>query len=251
MTENLPPESPRVARHRHAEARRRTLTVLRSDRLTPHMQRLTLTGDLEGFVSLAPDDHIKIILPDGEQATMRDYTPRRFDPAANELTVDFALHQAGPATAWALAAQVGDKVTIGGPRGSQVVQGPTDWLLIGDETALPAIGRRIEEAPAGTRLTVIAAIPDAADAQVFASAAQVALHWVQRPETAAADPAPLLDALRGMEIGATTYVWIAAEAGVARALRTHLLDQRGHPPHWLKAKGYWVHGKADATENFD
>ena len=47
------------------------------------------------------------------------------------------------------------------------------------------------------------------------------------------------------------FVWIAAEAKVARALREHVLSERGHPPAWLKASGYWVKGVADGRETFD
>ena len=64
---------------------------------------------------------------------------------------------------------------------------------------------------------------------------------------AAADPAPLLAALRGLQLAPETFVWIAAEANVARSLRTELLG-RGHPLAWLKAAGYWVEGQTDASD---
>ena len=140
-----------ITRHRH-ETRRRLLTVESVEDLTPHMRRVVLGGsDLDGFVSLAPDDHIKLILDTGgDKPEMRDYTPRAFDPTARRLTVDFALHDAGPATAWALAAAPGDTITVGGPRGSAVVAPVFDWwLLIADETGLPAMGRWVEELAAG------------------------------------------------------------------------------------------------------
>lgn len=251
MTDSTTADTPRIVRQRH-EPRRRNLTVLQSERLTPHMQRITLHGDLTGFQSLAPDDHIKVIVGTEPDLAMRDYTPRRHDVTAGELVVDFALHQAGPATDWAMQAQAGDTLTVGGPRGSQQITGPiAHWLLVGDETALPAIGRWIEEAAPETRITAVIAVPGPADEQQFETAARVALHWVHRPESAAADPAPVLAALAGVDLPAQTFAWIAAEAGVTRALRAHLLETRGHPLHWLKAKGYWVRGQADTTETFD
>lgn len=111
-----------ITRIRH-DQRRRSLAVRRSERITPQMLRLTLAGEaLEGFASHAPDDHVKIFVPgpDGTEER-RDYTPRRHHPQTGELLIDFALHEAGPVTAWALAAQVGDTAHIGGPRGSVVV----------------------------------------------------------------------------------------------------------------------------------
>jgi len=240
-------DQPRIDRQRH-ETRRRTLTVQAREQITPNMLRLTLGGpELEGFVSAAPDDHIKVFAPDETGATvMRDYTPRRYDPVAQTLEVDFALHEAGPITAWARAADPGDSAEIGGPRGSQVITGPIQrWLLIGDETALPAIGRRVEEMADGQSVTSLVAIPGPEDAQSWATAADHLALWVARPDPA--DAAPLLDRLAQIAIPEGTFVWIAAEASVARALRDHLTG-RGQPLHWMKASGYWIAGQADASD---
>ncbi len=104
------------------------------------MLRITFSSpDLADFSSPSPDDHIELFLPDPAnpgQQVMRDYTPRAFDAARKILTLDFALHDAGPATAWALAAQPGDRLAIGGPKGSVMVADDFDfYLLIGDESA--------------------------------------------------------------------------------------------------------------------
>ena len=129
MTEN--PDARAVTRVRF-ETRRRALRVAETSYLSPNMRRVELRGDLEGFHSLSFDDHIKLFLPDpktGElvlpdpgaghgdvKALMRDYTPRRFDVAKGELTIDFALHnegegEAGPATAWARSVRPGDTLS--------------------------------------------------------------------------------------------------------------------------------------------
>lgn len=248
------PEAPVIERVRYEVVKRRALTVKSAERITPAMLRLTLAGEeLADFSSRGFDDHIKVIVPDGTGGTvMRDYTPRRHDAAANELIIDFALHDAGPATLFALSARPGDRFTIGGPRGSQVISRDiASWLLVGDETALPAIGRRIEELGAGARVTTLAAVPSPDDEQVFAGAATVESHWIHRPVAAAADPAPFIAALADIAIPAGTFVWVAAEATVARAVRAYLTGDRGVPLSWLKARGYWVKGKADSTEEFD
>lgn len=251
MTDQTPiptDEAPLFEGVRH-ELKRRRLTVASVERLTPHMIRIVAAGaDLADFASLAPDDHVKLIVPgaDGAQE-MRDYTPRAYDVAARTLTLDFAVHDAGPATAWALAAKPGDPVTIGGPRGSRVLRSLVRrWLLIGDETALPAIGRRIEELPPEAEVVLLAAVPGPQDEQRFAGAARLAARWIHRPVAAAADPLPLLEALAETEIPDDAFVWIAAEAGVARALRMAALS-RGHDRRRMKASGYWVAGEADAS----
>lgn len=242
-----------TARVRH-ELIRRHLTVKRVETITPHMLRVYLGGsDLTGFRSLAPDDHVKIFLPgDGEIVERRDYTPRRYDADANELALDFALHEAGPATAWALAAKPGDILQIGGPRGSRVVKPDFDWwLLIGDETALPAIGRRLEELPAGVAVTTIVAVTGPAEEQRFTTATNHAPVWVHRPASQADDPAPVLAALAAFVPPAGDgYVWIAAEASVARAARAWTTEV-GHPAEWLHASGYWKKGEADAHDTIE
>lgn len=252
-TETTGPQ-PVIERLRH-ELKRRELTVAAVQRLSPHMIRVTLTGDdLADFVSGAPDDHIKIFFPQGDgEPARRDYTPRRFSQADRSLVVDFVDHEGGPAADWARAAQPGDRISIGGPRGSQIIGGDIrGWVLIGDETALPAIGRRIEEMAPGLPVTAILAVAAAAEEQPFATKAALTARWVHRPAAAATDPAPLLAALREVDLPPQTFVWIGAEAGVARALRAHLLEERGFPRGWLKASGYWLKGQADAAiKNFD
>jgi NADPH-dependent ferric siderophore reductase len=133
--------TPDTRRVRH-ETRRRNLTVSRIEKLAPKMVRVVLQGEeLSGFTSLGFDDHLKLFFtaedgrtdsppstahgPSGgdnaSPAAMRDFTPRWFDAAAGELWIDFFLHEAGPAAAWATRVAVGQTLTVGGPRGSFVI----------------------------------------------------------------------------------------------------------------------------------
>ncbi|MBP0617582.1 siderophore-interacting protein [Jiella mangrovi] len=241
-------------RLRH-ELHRRRLSVVSSERLSPAMLRIVLNGDeLRGFTSAGADDHVKLFVADkdGAEGERRDYTPRRYDHARNELTLDFAVHEAGPATAWALSAKVGDELMIAGPRSSLVVEESVRrFLLIGDETALPAIGRRIEEAGPDVSIVSLVTVPERADEQSFETSADLDAHWIHRPLERADNPELLLDALRDIEIEPDCFVWIAAEASVVRALRQVILQERGHPKGWFKASGYWVRGKANTTEKFE
>src|SRR5579872_883330 len=125
------PRAPRRVRH---EARRRTLTIKQVDKIAAHMIRITLTGDLEGFTSLGFDDHVKLFFPDGTtnaegapNTIGRDFTPRRYDRAGNTLEIDFAIHDAGPATRWAAQAKPGQTLSLGGPRGSFIIPAAYDW----------------------------------------------------------------------------------------------------------------------------
>src|SRR5208282_4786384 len=102
--ETLDPRAPRRVRH---ETRRRTLTVKAVEKIAAHMIRITLSGDLDGFTSLGFDDHVKLFFPDESagpgtepQTIARDYTPHLYDARRNVLEIDFAIHDAGPATRW-------------------------------------------------------------------------------------------------------------------------------------------------------
>lgn len=236
------------------ESRRRRLDVRRTSWVTPNMLRLSLSGpDLTGFASPAFDDHIKLFVP-GEGGTLegRHYTPRRHDAEAGELAVDFAMHEAGPATRWARDARPGDRIEIGGPRGSTVIPDDFDWwLLVGDETALPAIGRRVEALPAGVSVTTLVAVAGPEEEQRFDTAAHHRAIWVHRSPERADDPAPVLAVLRGLATPrGEGFVWIAAEATVARAARDWI-DATGHPAAWRKSSGYWKRDVANAHERFD
>jgi NADPH-dependent ferric siderophore reductase len=222
---------------------RRNLTVMEVCFLTPQMIRVTLGGDdLAGFRSPSPDDHIKVFFPapDGE-GEKRDYTPRSFNAEARTLAIDFALHEGGVASGWAQKAQPGDQLQIGGPRGSTSIEAPGAWwLLIGDETALPAVGRRLEEMASGTRVMTLMAVAGTEDEQQFTTGADLQAQWIHRPGKEAANPAPLLKAVSELKLPpGQGFIWIAAEAEVARGLRAYFIDTLGHSPDWIKASAYW------------
>ncbi len=236
------------------EIKRRKLEVLRVTDVTPKMRRVTLHGpDLTGFISLGTDDHVKLIFAttpeeqaalenfvpgspsDGPKPVMRDYTPRRYDPASGELDIDFVLHGEGPAATWAEQAEPGQFLHIAGPRGSMIVPDIFDsYLLIGDETALPAIARRLEGLPANRSALVVVEVADQGEQQVFDSQAQVDVIWIVRGEQ------NLLDVTRRLEMPeGKLYAWVATESGLSRKLRRVLLDEFGLEEEFVKAAGYW------------
>lgn len=260
-------------RVRH-ELRFRRLTVQAVQRVTPHLIRVTLAGDeLAGFTSPGFDDHAKLFFPDaatgrltlptvgpegpvwpeGARPTMRDYTPRRHDPAAGTLEIDFALHEAGPATQWAERARPGDILGVGGPRGSFMVPTDFDWhLLIGDDTALPAIARRLAELPAGARTVVLAEVDGEADQLKFETRAALTLQWVHRRGSEPGKGTALLEALRQMSLPAGDFhAWVACESAIAKALRAHLVGERGANPKWVRASGYWRRGAVATHDTHD
>jgi len=146
------------------DLRFRELNVLRTERVSAGFQRIVLGGEaLEGFSSRGFDDHTKVFFPapgttfvppvvtdegidwgDGVRPQARDYTPL-YDDEKHELALDFFVHDGGIASNWAVEAKVGDKLTIGGPRGSLVVPEDYAWqLYVCDESGMPALRRRLE-----------------------------------------------------------------------------------------------------------
>jgi NADPH-dependent ferric siderophore reductase len=251
------PTPPRgqIQRVRH-ETRRRLLTVARVEDVSPVMRRVHFQSpELKDFVSASPDDHIKLIFGEVDGApVMRDYTPRRFDNAGETLAVDFALHDdAGPATAWAMAVKAGDTLQIGGPRGSAIIPDVFDWyLMIGDETALPAIGRRVEELRADVPVITIGLVPADQDVQSFETAAKWDGTWIRRDVDGADDVANACRAIdRLMPTTGEGFVWLAGEAQFAKSLRAYIIEQRGHPAVRMKAAGYWVKGGEGTHQPLD
>ncbi len=244
---------PRIERVRH-ELKRRRLTVARVERVAAQMVRIVFQGDdLRDFISLGFDDHIKLFFPSaaGEPA-MRDYTPRRFDAARGELWIDFFLHEAGPATTWAAQARVGQTLEIGGPKGSAIIalENIDAHVFIGDETALPAIGRRLEELPAAARALVVFEIEAGSLWPSPASAAALDVIQVERKAGANVPPAQeVIERLRTLDFpSARSFVWVALESQAARTVRRYLREERGIDKDWIKAAAYWKRGMPGAHD---
>lgn len=233
----------RVQRVRH-ELRRRELEVLRVERLGASFVAITFVGEsLADFVSDGFDDHVKFILaPEGDgEPVRRDYTPRHFDRAQRTLRIEFALHGEGAVSTWAAQARPGQRVTIGGPRGSMVVPMDFDWhLLAGDATALPAIRRRLDELPSSARTLVIAQLADAADREALQAAArkgaEVEWRWARTADE-------LIAQVRACPLPpGEGFAWAAGEAAAMAALRDVLLVEKGHPRESARVSAYWRRG---------
>ncbi|HJV71966.1 siderophore-interacting protein [Ideonella sp.] len=237
----------RVQRVRH-ELKFRDLEVTRVERVSPHLVAVTLSGEsLADFTSPSFEDHVKVFIETGAgEPARRDYTPRRFDNAARELVLEFVLHGEGPASAWAEAAEPGQMLRVAGPRGSFLIPTDYDWhLLVGDETALPAIARRLEELPAGTKVFAILQAADPADRRELPTAADLQLDWV-------ADEAACLVAIRAFALPpGEGYVWAAGEGGAMAELRRILVDEKGHDKRAIRAAAYWKRGAAGEPDSAD
>ncbi|GAA0476751.1 hypothetical protein Aca07nite_84820 [Actinoplanes capillaceus] len=253
----------------------REVEVLRVVDLTPGMRRITLGGEQlnaftsangfpqPAFDSLGFDDDIRLVfrypghtepvlpvqkergvdLPRSPRPLSRAYTVRRWNAETGELDVDFVKHGIGVGTTWAYRAQPGDRIHFYGPSASRALPVDADWLLAaGDDTAVPAIARLLDELPEGTRARVFI---EASHRLELRTPPGVEVTWLAREGAETA----LLDAVRnsGWWDG-RPFAWLAGEHTAVRDLRRHLVEDRGVPKEDIDFAGYWRRGEVVALE---
>jgi len=262
------PERPKIRwsgfADRQAFSDFREMRVIRITELTPHMRRITLTGDnLERF---ATDEnyHVRLYFPqdpgapnwpvrgaDGlgivqdpaHELPIRKYTIRRIDLATAEVDIDFVLHAApGPGSDWAKAAATGALVGMGGPGGRGVRS--ADWyLLVGDETALPAIARALENMPTSAEGHVLVEVDHSSDALPLTGPEGIQVAWIPRYGS----DLSLYDQARRIAIPTdrSVFCWAGTEFETIQLIRAHWRDVSKLGKHQQLAVSYWRRGMAD------
>lgn len=292
------------------------------DDLSPTFRRITFSGpELDELATKGPfyDQRIKLILPheagllpqipqaddwyqqwlalpDDQRGIMRTYSIRELtrQDETTRLTVDFVLHFApdgstGPAAAWAAAAEIGSELLLVAPRHGQPQSGiefaPGDAdevVLLGDESAAPAIARIVEDLKAddeSPRVCAYIEVPDPADRLAIDAPHHAEVTWLPRGQAALGesladalgwhvqddpvDPAAASDtsdadllwetpvfSASGEELAEAaaprsgTYYWIAGESGVIKRLRRFLVREVGVDRAQVAFMGYWRYGVA-------
>lgn len=236
-----------------------------------------------------------LAVPEAERGSIRTYSIRELivSERGTEIVVDFVRHLApglsGPASRWAAAARTGDEVYLVGPRRGHADRpgieyapgGAAEVVLVGDETAAPAIARILEDAPAQLRGAAFIEVPEAADELEIAAPAGVSVSWIARDReehgvrliTAVLDyletPAPAEVRVRDLEgedlvwetpmfsqsgeqlpepsgelASGARYFWIAGESAVVTTLRRQLVKGLGIDRTSVAFMGYWRRGVA-------
>ncbi|MFG3423167.1 siderophore-interacting protein [Micromonospora sp. NPDC049460] len=242
--------------------------VLRTERPTPHLIRLVLGGEeLTGLpVGEFTDHYIKIVfpvpgvdhpspmdlaairrdLPREQWPRLRAYTVRAWDALVGELTVDVVHHgDEGLAGPWAAALRPGDPVHFVGPGGAYAPSPDADWhLLVGDESALPAIAAALERLPADAPAVAFVEVADPAEEQRLASPGAVRLTWLHRGGRPVGEA--LVAAVRDLEFPpGEVHAFVHGEAAFVKELRRLLRVERGVPRDRLSISGYWRRGMDD------
>jgi NADPH-dependent ferric siderophore reductase len=241
------------------------LTVATVTAVTPAVRRVTLTAPADVVAAAGPTLSLlvprvgdrsprwpevardgRIVWPQGSHGvSMRRYTSRRQDPAAGEVDVDFVLHGDGPAAAWAAAAVPGD--VLGVASSAALGDAPAGWLLlVGDETALPAISRILGAAAPGTRGVALVEVAGPEEEQPLPAPAGVEVRWLHRAGVEPGTGTLLVDAVAALERppGDDVFAWVAAESAAVRAVRADLRGRWGLRRGQHHAIGYWRRGRA-------
>ena len=188
----------------------------------------------------------EFLLPGGRRPLIRTFTPRRARPTSHELDLDIVVHGSGPASDWAAGARAGDEAALSGPgRGTVIDPSVSSFVLLGDETAIPAISQMLEVLSPATSVAV--------HLEVGAPGAPVALPEHPGARTSwsvlGAGQVPgdtLVAAARAAPLAPGAHVWAAGEAAAMQRIRRHLFEERGVSRSHTTIRGYWKHGRAGA-----
>ncbi|QEO13786.1 siderophore-interacting protein [Agromyces intestinalis] len=253
----------------HAETGLVTADVVRAERISPHFVRLTISGDqLAGWrhvgfdqwfrLAVPTSDHTRfdnlsetydtagylkyLMLPKSTRPVIRNYTVREFRRETRELDIDFVVHgDAGVAGPWAESLPVGATVAlIDQGCGYRPVADADRVLLVGDESALPAIAGILRDLPRDARGHAVIEVPDLDDRRPVEAPDGVEVHWVDRGSSAHAGAAALAR-VHELELDASLDAFAAGESKLATGVRRHLVNTVGVAKPNIDFCGYWRH----------
>ena len=205
------------------------------------MRRVTVRSAALRAATIRPAQDVELHLSEQSgRRVKRRYTIRHYRRDVDEMDLDVLLHGAGPGARWGAAAGPGEIVRFQGPRGKLELR-PAPWhLLVGDESAIPAIASICEALPTGERATAVIEVGEPADQlPVLAD-----VRWVHRGEAAAGGSEWLAAALEALVVPADARAYLLGETRAMVALRA-LLERRGITHESIFVKGYWNLGRPD------
>jgi NADPH-dependent ferric siderophore reductase len=236
------------------------LTVAAKQELSPRLMRLTVEGDVlrelvvdqaaasVRFVVPWPGTDLELpewngnefLLADGSRPALRTFTPLRPDRRAGTIDLEVVRHPHGAVSQWAESAAVGDVAAISGPGvGYEFPDGADRLLVLGDETAIPAITQLIEMAPPSLALDIhVEVVADDAVLDLATRPGDSA-EWYTTAEgqNPGGRIAAVIEAMDALPHGA--HVWAAGEASAVQRIRNHLFKTLGVDRSRATVRGYW------------
>lgn len=255
----------------HADTGLATAQVVRADRISPHVVRVTVGGEsLHEWRWLGFDQWFRLAIPaSGEtrfdrlserfdmrgylrylslpkatRPVIRNYTVRDCRVEIGELDIDVVVHgTTGVAGPWAASLPVGAPVAlIDQGCGYRPVEADRTVVLAGDESAMPAVLGILRDLPAASQGTAIIEIPHEEDRQPVVAPPGMQVHWIVREPTARVG-AEALAAVQALDLdGAPVSAFLAGEQHLATGARRHLVSRHGVPKTSVHFCGYWRQG---------
>jgi NADPH-dependent ferric siderophore reductase len=205
------------------------------------MRRITIRCDAMRGVEVRPAQDVELLLREvSGRRVKRRYTIRHHRPDAGELDLDVLLHGAGPGARWAATAQPADAIEFQGPRGKLELRRAGAHLLIGDESAMPAIAAICDSLPSDEPARAVIEIQDSSDEVPVGGE----VRWVHRGHRPPGTADVLLAAVPELDIPAGTHGYLMGETRAMVALRA-VLEDRGIAHDAIFVKGYWNVGRPD------
>ena len=235
----------------------RRLEVVRTTPRSIRMMRVVVGGsELDGLVLPEPAASVRLLVPwpdepfevptwngnefllsDGRRPALRTFTPVALE--GQELTLDIVRHPGGAISDWVESAAPGDPCAVSGPgRGETIDETADRYLLVGDETAIPAIEQLLGVISSTVEVNVHVEIEHADARLELPSHPNATITWHDAVE---GEPpgTSLRRAVGSATVDDTTRVWAAGEAASVQAIRKHLFDERGTPRAHTTIRGYW------------
>lgn len=246
------------------------LTVSRKEYITPHYIRVYLTGDnVQKIANTTIGVNNKILIPpagcsavylpefdddkkqwkpqpDEIRPFIRTYTHRGIDLEKNEIWIDFVAHgDEGPASAWAIAAKVGDPLGVLMKDGKTKLYGYAEnYLLVGDATAIPVLSAILEDLPSTAKGTCIIEVHGKADEQHLKTAADVQFIWLHNE--APQQGSSLAETVKTLDLPTDNrFAYVAAEFSSVKEIRHYLRKEKDWRQEELYAYSYWKAGVAE------
>ncbi|MCS5713151.1 siderophore-interacting protein [Herbiconiux sp. CPCC 205716] len=246
-----------------------TLTVTGTTWVTPTIRRVHLhSADLSAFAeSVFTDRYVKLIfprpgvnypdpidvralrgtMPPEQLPEVRTYTALSPDVDAGTMAIDFVVHgDEGVAGRWAARAREGDGLMVSGPGGAYRPDPDADWhLLVGDESALPAVLAALDALDTDAAVSLVALVESPEHEPAIARRRNVDVRFVHRSTTPG--PGALEAAVRAVPWrDGIVQAFVHGEADeVMHRIRPYLKNERGLPRERLSISGYWREGRTE------
>lgn len=187
-----------------------------------------------------------MLLPRSVRPWVRNLTIRRVRPADDEIDIEFALHGDTPMASWVRRVVPGDPAGIFDIGTTyRLPEHAQGQLLVGDESALPAVLSILDTTPDALPTEVYLEVARTADFRELDARPGIRVHWLGRDDAGLRPGELLLEAVRRAQLPAgRVHTWVAGESRLVTSVRRHLVNDRGMAKRDISFVGYWRLGRS-------